>query len=185
MSIDVQAVLSEKISKSEAVLKENLKGVRAGRANPAILDKVLVDYYGTPSPVKNIANVSAPDPRTILVNPFDPSSLKDIEHAILAANIGINPTNDGKVIRLAVPELTEETRKDLVKQVKKMGEDAKVAVRNERRTAMDELKKQQKASEITEDDLKTEEKDVQKKIDDAIKEIDKIIAEKEKEIMAV
>jgi ribosome recycling factor len=182
---DVQARLDEKMEKSVSILRENLNTVRAGRANPALLNKVTVDYYGTPTPLKNLSNISVPDPQSLLVSPFDPKSLHEIEKAINVANIGINPTNDGKTIRLQIPSLTEERRKELTKLVKKFGEDAKVAIRNERRDANEKLKKQEKSGEITEDDLKSEEKDVQKKTDDCIKEIDKIIGEKEKEILEV
>ena len=182
---DVQKVLDEKIEKSLDVLKEKLISVRAGRANPALLDQVSVECYGSVMPIKNISNISAPDPRTIMVSPFDPSTMKDIEKAILAANLGFNPSNDGKVIRLVVPPLTEERRKEITKTVKKMGEEDKVAIRNLRKNANDELKKEEKAGELTEDDLKSELEDVQKKIDKAIKSIDEIVAKKEKEIMEV
>jgi len=184
-NLDVRVVLEEKIAKSLDFLDENLRTVRAGRANPAILDKVTVDYYGTPTPLKAIANIVVPDPRTLVVAPFDPKSLTSIEKAINMANTGINPSNDGKIIRLAIPQLTEERRKDLTKLVKKYGEEAKVAVRNERRDANERLKKLEKDSDITEDDLKDEEKLVQKAIDEAISEIDKIIEKKEAEIMEV
>ena len=182
---DVQKVLDEKIAKSLDVLKEKLNSVRAGRANPALLDQVSVECYGSVMPIKNISNISAPDPRTIMVSPFDPSTMKDIEKAILAANLGFNPSNDGKVIRLVVPPLTEERRKEITKTVKKMGEEDKVAIRNLRKNANDELKKEEKAGELTEDDLKSELEDVQKKIDKAIKSIDEIVAKKEKELMEV
>ena len=151
----------------------------------ALLDKVVVEYYGAPSPLKNISNVSAPDPRTLMITPFDPKTISDIEKAINIANLGINPSNDGKCIRLVIPQVTEERRKELNKTVKKMGEDAKIAVRNERRDANDELKRQEKATEITEDDLKYELAEVQKKTDQCIKDIDDIIYLKEKEIMEV
>ena len=182
---DVREVFGEKIEKSVGFLKENLNTVRAGRANPALLDKIMVDYYGTPTPLKAVANISVPDPRSLLIAPFDPKSLGDIEKALNVANIGINPSNDGKVLRLQIPQLTEERRKELTKLVHKFGEDAKVAVRNERREANDRLKKQEKDGDLTEDDLKNEEKLVQKATDDAISEIDKIIESKEKEIMEV
>jgi ribosome recycling factor len=185
MSIDVQQVLEEKMKKSISILKEELNTVRAGRANPALLDKIMVDYYGSPTPLKNISNISVPDPRSLMISPFDPKSVHDIEKAINIANLGINPSNDGKVIRLVIPAVTEERRKELIKVVKKYGEDAKVAVRNERRDANDELKKQEKSGEMTEDDLKKALDDVQKKTDKAIKDIDQIIADKEKEIMEV
>lgn len=185
MSLDVHQVLEEKMRKSISVLKEELNTVRAGRANPALLDKIMVDYYGSPTPLKNISNISVPDPRSLMISPFDPKSVHDIEKAINIANLGINPSNDGKVIRLAIPAVTEERRKELIKVVKKYGEDAKVAIRNERRDANDELKKQEKAGELTEDDLKKALDEVQKKTDKTIKDIDTIIAEKEKEIMEV
>ena len=185
MSVDVQKNLEEKISKSIEVLKEKLNSVRAGRANPALLDQVQAECYGSTMPIKNIANISAPDPRTIAVIPLDPSTVKDIEKAIMAANLGFNPSNDGKTIRLVIPPLTEERRKEITKTVKKMGEEDKVAIRNLRREANDELKKQEKAGELTEDDLKAELEDVQKKIDKAVKDIDEIVANKEKEIMEV
>ncbi len=185
MSVNVQKNLEEKISKSIEVLKEKLNSVRAGRANPALLDQVQAECYGSTMPIKNIANISAPDPRTIAVIPFDPSTVKDIEKAIMAANLGFNPSNDGKTIRLVIPPLTEERRKEITKTVKKMGEEDKVAIRNLRREANDELKKQEKAGELTEDDLKVELEDVQKKIDKAVKDIDEIVANKEKEIMEV
>ena len=185
MSVDVQKNLEEKISKSIEVLKEKLNSVRAGRANPALLDQVQAECYGSTMPIKNIANISAPDPRTIAVIPFDPSTVKDIEKAIMAANLGFNPSNDGKTIRLVIPPLTEERRKEITKSVKKLGEEDKVAIRNLRREANDELKKQEKAGELTEDDLKVELEDVQKKIDKAVKDIDEIVANKEKEIMEV
>ena len=182
---DVRDILGEKIERSIAFLKDNLNTVRAGRANPALLDKVMVDYYGTPTALKAVANISVPDPRSLLIAPFDPKSLGDIEKALNIANIGINPSNDGKVLRLQIPQLTEERRKELTKTVHKYGEDAKVAVRNERREANEHLKKQEKDGDLTEDDLKNEEKLVQKATDDAITEIDKIISGKEKEIMEV
>lgn len=185
MSIDVQQVLEEKMRKSISVLKEELNTVRAGRANPALLDKVMVDYYGSPTPLKNISNISVPDPRSLMISPFDPKSIHDIEKAINIANLGINPSNDGKVIRLVIPAVTEERRKELIKVIKKYGEDAKVAVRNERRDANDELKKQEKAGELTEDDLKKSLEEVQKKTDKTMKDIDQIVVDKEKEIMEV
>ena len=177
--------LEERIEGAKSFLKENLNTVRAGRANPALLDKVQVEYYGTPTPLKALANISVPDPRTLLISPFDPKSISDIERAINEANIGINPANDGKVIRLAIPQLTEERRKELTKVVKNYGEEAKVAVRNLRRDVNDELKKAEKAGELTEDDLKKELEDTQKTIEKAIKDIDAIIGEKEKELMEV
>jgi ribosome recycling factor len=185
MSKDVQEILEQKMQKTIAVLKDELNTVRAGRANPALLDRVVVDYYGSPTPLKNLSNISVPDPRTLMIAPFDPKTINDIEKAINVLNLGINPTNDGKIIRMVVPQLTEERRKELTKVVKKFGEDAKVAVRNERRDANDELKKQEKAGELTEDDLKKEMDLVQKKTDKTIKDIDDIIAAKDKEILEV
>ena len=170
--------LEEKSKKSIAVLKEELNTVRAGRANPALLDRVMVDYYGSPTPLKNLANVSVPDPRTLLIAPFDPKSIGEIEKAINVANIGINPSNDGKCVRLVIPQVTEERRKELTKTVKKMGEDSKVAVRNLRRDANDHLKKKEKDHEITEDELKKALDDIQKAIEKTVKEIDTIIAGK-------
>lgn len=177
--------LEERIESTKSHLKENLNTVRAGRANPALLDKVMVNYYGSPTPLKALANVSVPDPRTLMISPFDPKSVSDIERAINEANIGINPANDGKVIRLAIPQLTEERRKELTKVVKNYGEEAKVAVRNLRRDENDALKKMQKDGELTEDDLKEELDEVQKKVEAAIKDIDAIIADKDKELMEV
>ena len=177
--------LDERIESTKSYLKEELNTVRAGRANPALLDRIQVNYYGMPTPLKQLANISVPDPRQLLISPFDPKSVGDIERAILEANIGINPTNDGKVIRLVIPQLTEERRKELTKVVKNYGEDAKVAVRNLRREENDELKKMQKDGDLTEDDLKDELEDVQKKVEKAIKYIDAIIADKEKELMEV
>jgi ribosome recycling factor len=177
--------LEERIEGAKSFLRENLNTVRAGRANPALLDRIMVNYYGTPTPLKALANISVPDPRTLMISPFDPKSVGDIERSILEANIGINPTNDGKVIRLAIPQLTEERRKELTKVVKNYGEEAKVAVRNLRRDVNDELKKAEKAGELTEDDLKQELDETQKTVEKAIKDIDSIIADKEKELMEV
>ena len=168
-----------------SVYEEKLSEVRAGRANPAILNKVKIDYYGTPTPINQVAGVSVPEARLIVIQPWDVSVLKDIEKAILASDIGINPNNDGKVIRLAFPELTEERRKELVKDIKKMAEEAKVAVRAVRRDGIDEAKTKQKNSEITEDELKNAENDIQKLTDKKIEEVDKILENKEKEIMSV
>lgn len=175
----------ERIDKTIEVLKSDLNTVRAGRANPAILDKVTVDYYGSPSPLKNIANISVPDPRTLMITPFDPSIIGGIEKAIQIAEIGITPSNDGKCIRLAIPQLTEVRRRELTKTTKKMGEDAKVAIRNLRRESNDHLKKLQKDGELTEDELKQQLDEVQKTTDKAVKSIDDIIVAKDKEIMEV
>ena len=177
--------LSEKADKTISVLGGEYAAVRAGRANPHILDKVTVDYYGTMSPINQVGNISAADAKCLVISPWDASLLKEIEKAILAANIGINPTNDGKVIRLVFPDLTEERRKELAKQVKKLGEDAKVAVRNIRRDGMELLKKLKTAKEITEDENAGFEKDIEKEIAKAIEKIEKMQAEKEKDIMSV
>ena len=177
--------IEERMNKTISVYEEKLSEVRAGRANPAILNKVKIDYYGTPTPINQVAGVSVPEARLIVIQPWDVSVLKDIEKAILASDIGINPNNDGKVIRLAFPELTDERRKELVKDIKKMAEEAKVAVRAVRRDGIDEAKTKQKNSEITEDELKNAENDIQKLTDKKIEEVDKILENKEKEIMSV
>ena len=174
-----------KMKKTAEVLKTQLASVRAGRANAAVLDQITVDYYGVPTPIQQVASVSVPDPRSLLIQPWDASVLKGIEKAILASELGINPQNDGRAIRLVFPQLSEERRKELAKQVKKYGEEAKVAVRNIRREAIDKFKKQQKASEITEDDCKTVEKDIQKLTDDYIKEVEGIADKKEKELFEI
>ena len=177
--------VKERIEKSIGAFKEKLSEIRAGRANPAILNKVKIDYYGTPTPINQVAGVSVPEARLIVIQPWDVSVLKDIEKAILASDIGLNPNNDGKVIRLAFPELTEERRKDLAKEIRKIAEEAKVAIRAIRRDGIDEAKVKQKNSEITEDELKSAETEIQKITDKYIDEIDKILADKEKEIMSV
>ena len=171
--------------KTAEVLSTQFDTVRAGRANAAVLDQIEVDYYGSPTPIRQIASISSPDPRTLLIQPWDGSTLKLIEKAILTSELGINPQNDGRVIRLVFPQLTEERRKELVKQIHKYSENGKVAVRNIRRDAMDRFKKMQKASEITEDELKLAEKDLQKITDDNCKELDKLLEIKEKELMSV
>lgn len=177
--------IEEKMNKTISVFEENLSEVRAGRANPAILNKVKVEYYGSATPISQVAGISVPEARLIVIQPWDASILKDIERAILASDIGINPNNDGKVIRLAFPELNEERRKELVKEIRKTAEEAKVAIRSVRRDGMDEFKKKQKDSEITEDDLRDAEDSIQKITDKKIEEIDAILAKKEKEIMSV
>ena len=177
--------LQVKLRKSESLLKEELATVRAGRANAALVDKVMVEYYGTPTPLKALSNISVPEPRTLMITPFDPKSIPEIEKAINIANIGINPVNDGKVIRLQIPQATEERRKELTKTVKRMGEDTKVAVRNLRRDANDKVKKMEKAGDYAEDEAKRILDDIQKEIDNSVKEIDEIVASKEKEIMEV
>ena len=175
----------DKMKKTLVSLGKDYAGLRAGRANPAVLDRLRVEYYGTPTKINEVAAVSVPEPRMLMIQPWDASVLKEIEKAILASDIGINPTNDGKVIRLTFPQPTEERRRELAKDAKKFGEEAKVAVRNVRRDALDKFKKQEKAKEITEDELKGIETDIQKMTDKYIAEIDKMVGEKEKEIMAV
>ncbi len=175
----------ERMQKSLDHLASEFATVRAGRANAGVLDHIQVEYYGSPTPIQQVASISSPDPRSLVIQPWDSSILKGIEKAILTSDLGINPTNDGKCIRLLFPQLTEERRKDLAKQVKKYGEECKVAIRNIRRDAMDTYKKQQKASEITEDDLKGLEKDMQKMTDEYIKKVDDMTAKKEKELYAI
>ncbi len=178
-------VYEDKMNKSIDSVSADFASVRAGRANAAVLDRISVDYYGTPTPIQQIAAISSPDPRMLMIQPWDASALKGIERAIQESDLGINPQNDGRAIRLAFPQLTEERRKELVKQIKKYGENGKVAIRNIRRDAMEVFKKKQKASEITEDDLKQAEKDLQKLTDESCKKIDELLAKKEKELMAV
>ena len=175
----------EKMLKTIEVVKANFASVRAGRANAGVLDRISVEYYGTPTPLNPVAAISSPDPRTLVIQPWDNSLLKAIEKAIQTSDLGINPQNDGRVLRLAFPQLTEERRKELTKQVKKYGEEGKVAVRNIRRDAMDEIKKKTKKSEITEDDQKNLEKELQDLTDKRCKEIDELTAKKDKELMAV
>ena len=179
------AEFTDRMQKTVDVMLTNFAAVRAGRANAAVLDQIKVDYYGTPTPINQIASIGSPDPRTLTIQPWDKGTLKLIEKAIQASDLGINPQNDGVVIRLAFPQLTEERRKDLIKQVRKYGEDSKTAIRNIRRDAMDNFKKLQKKSEITEDDQKTAEKDMQKLTDEYIAEVDKQVAKKEKELSEI
>ncbi|HIV29130.1 MAG TPA: ribosome recycling factor [Candidatus Ornithocaccomicrobium faecavium] len=178
-------VAKEKMQKTIAVVKKDLATMRAGRANPQILDRILVDYYGTPTPINQMGNISSPEPRMLVISLWESKMIPNVEKAIQKSDIGINPTNDGKVIRLVVPELTEERRKDLVKQVKKQIEEGKVALRAIRRDALDAIRKMEKKSEITEDDLKDAENQLQKLTDQQVKDLDAIGAEKEKEIMSV
>ena len=175
----------EKMNKTISVFEENLSEIRAGRANPAILNKITVNYYGVPTPINQVAGISVPEARLILIQPWDTSILKEIEKEILKSDIGINPNNDGKVIRLAFPELNEERRKEIIKDIKKMGEEAKVAIRSIRRDAIDEAKAMQKNSEISEDELKGAEDQIQKLTDKYVEEIDKILEKKEKEVMSI
>lgn len=174
-----------KMQKTIEVVKSDFAGVRAGRANAGVLDKITVEYYGTETPIHQVASISTPDPRTLVIQPWDGTLLKAVEKALLASDLGINPQNDGKVIRLIFPQLTEERRKELTKQVKKYGEGGKVAIRNIRRDAMEKFKAMKKKSEITEDDLKELEEDLQKLTDKRCKEIDDLTAKKEAELMAV
>ena len=182
---DDYKIYEEKMQKSIDSAAADFASVRAGRANAAVLDRITVDYYGTPTPIQQIAAISTPDPRILQISPWDNSALKSIEKAILNSDLGINPQNDGRNIRLNFPQLTEERRKELVKQIHKYTEAGKVAVRNIRRDALENFKKQQKASEITEDDYKIAEKDIQKLTDDYIKELDGICAKKEKELTEI
>ena len=177
--------IEEKMTKTISVFEENLSEIRAGRANPVILNKVMIDYYGTPTPINQVAGISVPEARMIVIQPWDASILKDIEKEILKSDIGINPNNDGKVIRLAFPELNEERRKEIVKDIRKMAEEAKVAIRSIRRDGIDEAKTMQKNSEISEDDLKVAEEKIQKLTDKYVENIDKILETKEKEVMSI
>lgn len=174
-----------KMAKTINLLRRDLASLKAGRANPAMLDRIMVEYYGSETPLTQLANIAAPEPRVMTIQPWDSKSISMIEKAILKSDLGINPSNDGKLIRLIVPQLTEERRKDLVKVIRKMSEESKIAVRNTRRDAIDSLKKLKKDAKISEDELKKAEDEMQKSTDKAIKEIDKILEVKEKEIMEV
>lgn len=176
---------SDKMQKTVDHLSADYAAIRAGRANPHVLDKIRVDYYGTPTPIQQVGNVSIPDPRIIQIQPWEKSILKEIEKAIQASDIGINPTNDGTVVRLVFPELTEERRKDLVKDIKKKGEDAKVAIRNIRRDGNDAFKKLTKTEDVSEDEVKDLEAKLQKEVDKFIKTVDSMVDEKSKDIMTV
>ena len=184
MSVDFKEY-SRKMDKTLDVLAENFGAVRAGRANSKVLDRISVEYYGSETPLNGVATISSPDARTLVIQPWDTKLLKDIQKAIQTSDLGINPQNDGRVIRLVFPQLTEERRKELTKQVKKYAEDAKVAMRNIRRDGMDYVKKLKKNSEITEDDQKKAEKDLQDMLDKFIKKVDEALAAKEKELMAL
>lgn len=175
----------DKMNKTISVLKTELTSMKAGRANPKMLDRIDVDYYGSMCPLSQVANISAPEPRILLIQPWEKSLMKEIEKAILKSDLGLNPSNDGTVIRLIVPELTEETRKKLVKNVKTVGEDAKVAIRSIRRDANDKIKALKKDGNISEDEVKKAEEGIQKKTDQFVKEIDSVIIAKEKEIMSI
>ena len=184
MSVDFKEY-SRKMDKTLDVLADNFGAVRAGRANAKVLDRISVEYYGSETPLNGVATISSPDARTLVIQPWDTKLLKDIQKAIQCSDLGINPQNDGRVIRLIFPQLTEERRKELAKQVKKYAEDAKVAMRNIRRDGMDYVKKLKKANEITEDDQKKAEKDLQDLLDKYIKKVDEALAAKEKELMAI
>ena len=182
---EIQNKLQQQMEKTIEALKHEFSTIRAGRANAQMLDKIRVDYYGTLTPINQVGSISVPEPRTLMINPWDKSAMKDIETAIRNSDLGLNPTNDGEVIRLNVPALTEERRKELCKQAKKASEEFKVRLRNERRDANDKLKKLEKEGEITEDDLKKAQDNVQKMTDKYTKEVDVLLEVKEKDIMAV
>ncbi|MCA6745483.1 MULTISPECIES: ribosome recycling factor [Enterococcus] len=185
MADAIMTEAKERMKKAEQNLQRELGQIRAGRANASLLDRITVNYYGAPTPLNQMASIQIPEARVLMITPFDKSILQDVEKAIMASDIGISPTNDGNVIRLVIPQLTEERRKELAKDVKKEAENAKIAIRNIRRDAIDEYKKQQKNGDITEDDLRGLEKDVQTLTDNSIKEVDKIAADKEKELLEV
>ena len=177
---DILDATRERMNKTISVLQQELNGLRAGRANPQVLDRVMVDYYGTPTPINQLGNISTPEPRMLVIAVWDQKAIPAVEKAIQKSDVGINPSNDGKVIRLVFPELTEERRKELVKVVRKKGEESKVAIRSIRRDANEQIKKQQKDNELTEDDLKRLEEKIQKLTDELIREIDTIVSAKEK-----
>jgi len=177
--------MNTRMTKTIKVLNEELGSMKAGRANPKMLDKLEAEYYGSMTPLSQLANISVPEPRILMITPYDKSALKEIEKSILKSDLGLNPSNDGNIIRLMVPELTEETRKNLVKTIKKTGEDSKVALRSVRHDALNKIKALKKENEITEDEVKDAEKDVQKEIDKFVKEIDSLISAKEKAVLEV
>ena len=182
---EVMMTAEEKMQKSCAAYERDMMGLRAGRANPQLLDRIMVDYYGTPTPINQIGNISSPEPRLLVISPWEAKMIPNVEKAIQKSDLGLNPSNDGKIIRLVFPELNEERRRDLTKIASKGAEETKVAIRNIRRDAVDQIKKLKKNSEITEDDQKDAEEEIQKMTDKAIKEVDDIFAKKEKEIMEV
>lgn len=182
---DIINETKSRMKKSIDSLSRELANISAGRANSNLLNGVTVDYYGAPTPVQQLASINVPEARLLVISPYDKTSVSDIEKAIIAANLGVNPTSDGEVIRISVPALTEERRKELVKDVKKIGEEAKVSVRNIRRDMNEQLKKDEKNGDISEDELRNQTEDVQKATDSSIKEIDQLVAEKEKDIMSV
>lgn len=185
MADKVISAAKEKMQKAEQALQREFGQIRAGRANASLLDRITVNYYGAPTPINQLASINIPEARVLMITPFDKTTLGDIDKALQASDIGITPTNDGNVIRLVIPQLTEERRKELAKEVKKEAESAKIVIRNVRRDAVDEYRKQEKNSEITKDDLRDLEKDVQNLTDDSIKNIDNLTAEKEKELLEV
>ena len=182
---DIMNTAKEKMQKSCAVYERDMAGLRAGRANPTLLDRIMVDYYGTPTPINQIGNISSPEPRLLVIAPWEAKMIPQVEKAIQKSDLGLNPSNDGKLIRLVFPELNEERRKDLTKVASKGAEETKVAIRSIRRDAIEQIKKLKKNSEITEDDQRDAEEDMQKLTDKAVKEVDEIYAKKEKEIMEV
>ncbi|GIO06128.1 ribosome recycling factor [Brevibacillus reuszeri] len=177
--------MEDRMNKAIATLKKDLSSLRAGRANPAMLDRVLVDYYGSPTPISQLANISVPEPRMLIIQPWDKAALKEIDRALQQSDLGISPSNDGVVIRMVIPPLTEERRKDLVKLAGKSGEDSKVAIRNIRRDANDDIKKLEKAATISEDESRRHQESIQKTTDKFIAEVDKIVKDKEKDILEV
>jgi len=177
--------MEDRMNKAIATLKKDLSSLRAGRANPAMLDRVLVDYYGSPTPISQLANISVPEPRMLIIQPWDKAALKEIDRALQQSDLGISPSNDGVVIRLVIPPLTEERRKDLVKLAGKSGEESKVAIRNIRRDANDDIKKLEKAATISEDESRRHQESIQKTTDKFIAEVDKIVKDKEKDILEV
>jgi ribosome recycling factor len=179
------SIIEEKMGKTVSVFEQDLSEIRAGRANPAILNKLQINYYGVPTPINQVAGISVPEARMIVIQPWDGSILKEIEKEILKSDIGLNPNNDGKVIRLNFPELTEDRRKDIVKEIKKLAEESRVAVRAIRRDGIDEFRKKQKDSIITEDEFKSAEESIQKLTDKYIEKVDKLLENKEKEVMSV
>lgn len=185
MKLEVYTNLEDRMGKTINALKGDFASIRAGRANPAMLDRITVDYYGTPTPIKQIASVTAPEPRILTIQPYDQTAINNIEKAILQSDLGVNPSNDGKIIRIVIPQLTEERRKDLTKVVRKTAEESKIVLRNERRSANDQLKKMQKNNELTEDELKVAQDEVQKITDKFIKIVDEMTEKKEEDIMEV
>jgi ribosome recycling factor len=185
MAYELYEPFETKMKKTISVLREEFSAIRAGRANPALLDRITIDYYGTQTPINQLSNISVPEARTIIIQPWEAKLLKDIEKGIQKSDLGINPNNDGRVIRLSFPALTEERRKDLMKQIRKLAEEGKVAVRSIRRDAVESFKKKKKSNEMTEDDLKDAEKEIQTGTERYVAEVDKVTAEKEKEIMEI